>query len=147
MELPAGWKKRLADLRATDHGDGRPCITADEIAWAREYERRLLRSWARFPCDGEVYEATEAVRVAFVTHWRAAFTGGGEGTLPKGTRIRVQVCDAEPVGVYAKAENAGNLERLLVPDEDRGWPTYSGFSLAISTEDLNHHFRLVESAA
>jgi hypothetical protein len=147
MELPVGWNKRLADLEATDHGDGRPCITGEEFAWAREYERRLLRPWARFPRDGEVYESVEAVPVSFVTHWSAPFTGGGEGVLPKGTRIRVQVLDAEPIGVHADAENAADIEDQLVGEQDRRSPTYGGYSLSISTEDLNRHFRLVQSAA
>lgn len=146
MELPAGWNKRLADLEATDHGDGRPCITAEEFEWAREYERRLLRPWARFPRDGEVYVATGDFPVSFLTHWRAPFTGGGKGVLPRGTRIRVRASDAEPIGVYAYAENASELELALVPAEDRLAPKYDGYSLSISTEDLNRHFRLVESA-
>ena len=147
MELPTGWNKRLADLKATDHGDGQLCITAEEMEWAREYDRRLLRPWARFPRDGEIYEAMEDFRVSFVTHWSAPFTGGGDGILPKGTRVRVRVFDPEPVAVYADAENASELENLLVPDEDRQAPKYGGYSLSISTEDLNRHFHLIENLA
>ncbi len=73
MDIPAGWNKRLADLEPSDHGDGRPSITGEEFEWAREYERRLLRPWARFPRDGEVYEALDDVAVSFLTHWRAPF--------------------------------------------------------------------------
>ncbi len=146
MELPAGWNKRVADLEATDHGDGLPCITAEEFEMAIEYERRLLRPWARFPRDGEVYAAIGDFNVSFLTHWRAPFTGGGEGVLPSGTRVRVHVSHAEPILVYADAENASDLELALVPAEDRLAPKYGGYSLSISTEDLNRHFRLVESA-
>lgn len=146
MELPAGWNKRLADLEPTDHGDGRPCITAEESEWAREYERGLLRPWARFPRDGEVYIAVGDFNVSFLTHWRAPFTGGGEGVLPGGTRIYVHVSDPEPIAVYANAENATELEFALVPNEDRLAEKYTGYSLVISTEDLNRHFRLVKSA-
>lgn len=146
MELPEGWSKRLADLEATDHGDGCLCITSEEFEWAREYERRLLRPWARFPRDGEVYIATGDFCVSFLTHWMAPFTGGGQGILPSGTRVRVHVSDAEPIGVYADAENASELELILVPDEDRLASKYGGYSLSILTEDLNRYFRLVQNA-
>jgi hypothetical protein len=146
MKLPLGWNKRLADLEATDHGDGCPCITAEEFEWAREYERRSLRPWARFPTDGEIYEAIDSVRIGYLTHWRAPFTGGGEGVLPKGTRIRVRVFDREPVGVSADALNSDEIELLIVPNEDRLAGKYDGYSLSVSTEKLNREFRLLNAA-
>jgi hypothetical protein len=57
------------------------------------------------------------------------------------------VADAEPIGVHVDAENASELERTLVAGADRLAPKYAGYSLFITTEDLNRHFRLVESAA
>jgi hypothetical protein len=117
-----------------------------DTEWARAYERSFLRSWARFPVDGEVYETLEDMPIKFLTHWRAPFTGDGEGTLPKGTRVRVEVLNwiREPIGVYAKPVDVPRIERLLVSDDDRANAKYGGFSLSISTADLNRRFRLVE---
>lgn len=39
--------------------------------------------------DGECFELAEDLTVSFTTQWRAPFTGGGEGVLPRGTRVRV----------------------------------------------------------
>ena len=144
MDIPAGWNKRLKDLRATDHGDGELSITGEEFEYAREYERRLLRPWARFPHEGDVYEALDDVKVDFLTHWKAPFTGDGSGILPKGTRVRVSVHGSEPVGVYAQPINRPDLEAQLVPVEQRTASNYGGFSLSIHVEQLNKLYRLVE---
>jgi len=36
-------------------------------------------------------------------------------------------------------ENASELERVLVRDEDRGAPKCGGYSLSVATEDLGRH--------
>jgi len=146
-EFPPGWNKTLSDLFAELKGSGLP-IGPPETEWARAYERSILRPWARFPLDGEVYEALEDTPTKFLTHWRAPFTGGGEGTLPKGTRVRVKIPDwiREPIGVYAEPLDSPQIERLLVSEDDRSNVKYGGFSLSISTADLNKRFRLVQHA-
>jgi hypothetical protein len=143
-EFPSGWSKTLTDLIAEAEKSRQP-IGAAEGEWARAYERGLLRSWARFPVDGDVYEALDDTPILFLTHWRAPFTDGGRGTLPKGTRVRVKVSDwmREPLGVYAYPLDGSRIERLLVSEEDRKAAKYSGFSLSIRTADLNRLFRLV----
>jgi hypothetical protein len=144
-EFPPRWNKTLADLFA-DSKESRSPIGPPETEWARSYERSLLRSWARFPLDGDVYEAVEDTVVKFLTHWRAPFTGDGSGTLPKGTKVRVNVPDwmREPVGVYADPFDAERIERALVSEADRSNAKYGGFSLSISTAELNKCFRLVQ---
>jgi hypothetical protein len=144
-EFPLGWNKTLADLFA-DLKESRSPIGAPETEWARSYERSLLRSWARFPLDGDVYEAVEDTAVKFLTHWRTPFTDGGSGTLPKGTRVRVKVPDwmREPVGVYAEPLDAERIERALISEADRCNAKCDGFSLSISTAELNKCFRLVQ---
>src|SRR5580704_10467501 len=103
----------------------------------------LLRPWARSPLDGDVYEALEDTPIKFLTHWRAPFTGGGEGTLPKGTRVRVKVYDwiRAPISVSADPVDAPQIEGLLVSEDDRKNAKYGGFSLSIPTSDLNKLFR------
>jgi hypothetical protein len=143
-EFPPGWTKTIADLAAELKESRRP-MGPPETEWARAYERSLLRPWARFPLDGEVYEALEDTPVGFLTHWRAPFTGGGDGILPKGTRVRVKVFDwiREPISVYADPLDGPRIESLLVSEEDRNTAKYDGFSLSIPTADLNKLFRLV----
>jgi hypothetical protein len=96
--------------------------------------------------DGEVYETLEDIPIKFLTHWRAPFTDGGEGTLPKGTQVRVKIPDwiREPIGVSADPLDVPRIERLLVSEDVRKNPKYGGFSLSISTAELNRRFRLVE---
>jgi hypothetical protein len=121
-------------------------LTAEEIEYAREYERRLLKAWARFPKHGEIYESLRDVHVRFTTQWRAPFTGGGEGVLPAGVRVRVEVhFTDEPVAVPGIVLDE-RVEALLVPAEDRNAPKYGGYALSLSTEQLNQDFRLVSSS-
>ena len=144
MKLPPGWNKKLRDLVPTDHGDGRLSIGPPETEWALEYERRLLRPWARFPRDGDIFEAIEDVEVDVSIYFRGPYSGSGRGTLPKGTRVRcVFVLHAEPLGVAAEAIDAPNLEVDLVPAEERSDSKYDGYRLSIRTEDLNRSYRLV----
>jgi hypothetical protein len=146
--FPPGWKKTLADVFSELKESPRP-IGPPETEWARAYERSLLRPWVRFPLDGDVYEALEDAPIKFLTHWSAPFTGGGEGTLPKGTRVRVKVYDwiREPISVSADPVDAPQIERLLVSEDDRKNAKYGGFNLSIPTSDLNRLFRLVQSEA
>jgi hypothetical protein len=136
--FPSGWNKTLRDLIAE-----RRSVSADEFAWARAYERAKLRSWARFPRDGEIYEALCDMPVSYITHWRGPFTGGDTGTLRAGTRVVVHVGldEPEPVHVHARPLDAARIEEELVSETDRRQPNYAGFSLTLSVEDLNKRFR------
>lgn len=146
-DFPAGWHKTLTELLQEAQEARRP-VGPPETEWARSYERSLLRPWARFPLNGDTYEALEDTPVRYLTHWRAPFTDGGSGMLPKGTRVRVEVFDTmpEPIGVYAQPLDRDAIERLLVPETVRQTPKYGGFSLSISTADLNRRFRLIGRA-
>jgi hypothetical protein len=137
---PPGWSKTLADLLAENRN-----LSGEEIEWARTFEREQLRSWARFPRPGEVYELIGDSEISYVTHWRAPFTGGGKGMLQKGTRIRVSggTGDLEPIGVYADPIDKPRVEAELIPEADRLGETYAGFSLFIRTTELNRLFHLV----
>lgn len=137
--MPPGWNRTIDDLMAEKR-----TVSGDEIEWAREYERSQLRPWARFPRDGEVFEAQGDLRLDYITHWAAPFSGGGPCTIRQGTRVRVSVpaFDAEPVGVYAAPLDA-SLEEQIVPEEDRKAGKYGGFSLFVRTAQLNKDFRQV----
>jgi hypothetical protein len=139
--FPEGWTKTVQDLVA----ERARTISAEEWEWARAYERSRLRPWARFPRNGDIYEALEDMPIRYLTHWRAPFTGGGTGALRKGTRVRVEVPDGdiEPIGVYADPLERDAIERELIPASDRAHEKYSGYSLSIGTKSLNRQFRLV----
>jgi hypothetical protein len=141
---PVGWNKTLGDLDSENR-----TLSGHEIRWAREYEQEQLRSWARFPKDGEVFEALGPVTISYIVHYRAPYSGGGQGTLPAGTRLRVsvQAGDPEPVGVYAIPVEEGKLEELLVPAEERLSSKYDGYHLFLHVAQLNREFKLVPERA
>jgi hypothetical protein len=140
--FPSGWNKTLADLGAELPGR---VPTAEEWGWARAYERAELRKWARFPLNGDVFEAIQDTPVRYLTHWSAPFTDGGSGVIPAGTRFRVFVHDSdpEPIGVAAEPLERERIEQLLVPLSVRATFKYDGYSLSIGTDELNNLYRLV----
>ena len=135
---PPDWNKTLSDLAAENRS-----LSGEEIEWARQYERLRLRSWARFPKDGEQFEALRDLRITYLIHWSAPYTSGGEGTLPKGTRVRVSVpaADPEPIGIYAVPVEEKLLEQQLVPEADRMSSNYAGYSISLTVAQLNEDFR------
>jgi hypothetical protein len=140
---PAGWNKTLNDLSAENRS-----LTGQEIEWAREYDREQLRSWARFPRNDEVFEATHDVEVTYLVDSRGPYTEGGKGVLPKGARIRVSVHmgDLEPVGVYAMPLDEKDIAEKLIPSDDRNSTRYAGYSLFLNVAQLNKDFSLVSCA-
>jgi hypothetical protein len=144
-EFPDGWTKTIADLTAECDKGLRTSVGSPELNWARAYERSLLRPWVRFPVNHDIYEALDDTPVNFLIQWKAPFTSGGSGTLPKGSKVRVTVfeADPDPVGVYASPLEAKAVELVLVPEADRTREKYNGYILSISTADLNTKFRLV----
>ena len=137
---PPGWNKTLADLTAE-----RRRISGDELHWARGYEREQLRPWARFPKNGELFEALQDLKVTYVIDWQGPFSSGGEGVLAKGARIRVAVFrwDPEPIVVQATPlDKQGFAERFIRADE-RASSKYGDYSLALGLAQLNKAFRLI----
>jgi hypothetical protein len=142
--VPAGWKKTYLDLAREFPGR---VPSPEEWEWARAYERTELRKWARFPVDGDIFEAVHDTPVEYLTHWKAPFTDGGSGVLPAGTRFRVLVMkgDAEPIRVYADPLDRDLIEKCLIPSKVSSDDKYAGFSLSITTADLNRIYRLVSA--
>jgi hypothetical protein len=135
--VPSGWSKTLTELLAEKTN-----LSGEEIEWARTFEREQLRSWVRFPRPGDLYELAGDTEISYVTHWAAPFTGGGKGLLRAGTRVRVaaEFADPEPIAVYCDPVEKSRIEADLVPESDRRAENYAGFSLSISTADLNKLF-------
>lgn len=139
-EVPFGWTKTTHDL-SSDR-----LWSADELKWAFDYERSLLRTWARFPQSGDVYIALRDLRIKYITHWRQPYSGTGIGTLRRGTRIRVDVFEfnPEPVQVHVEPLDRTLIEKQLIDPRERAATGYNGFSLSIRTEELNRDFALVK---
>ena len=137
--VPFGWTRTTHDL-SPDRA-----WSVDELRWAHDYERSLLREWARFPKAGDVYVALQDIRVKYITHWRQPFSGSGSGTLRRGTRVRVDVFEfnPEPVSVHAEPLERLLVEKQLVDPRERTARGYNGFSLSIRTEELNRLFALL----
>lgn len=137
---PADWSKTLDDLDAEKRS-----LSGEEIEWARDYEREQLRSWARFPKDGEIFETIDDLAITFMISSNGPYSGSGRGVLPKGTHVRVHAYahDPEPVGVYATPLDKKRLEQQLVPELDRLSGSYRGYSLFFKVAQLNRDFRLV----
>jgi hypothetical protein len=137
---PADWNKTFADLEKENRS-----LSGEEMDWARDYEREQLRGWARFPKDGDVYEALHGLEVGFITYWNGPYSGGGRGTLPAGTQVRVSVSAdmPEPIGVQADPVESKRIEELLVSEDDRLSSKYRGYALFLDVSVLNKEFRLV----
>jgi len=137
---PVGWNKTLEDLDAEKRS-----LTGHEMHWAREYEREQLKAWARFPLDGEVYEATQDVDVTYMIYYSAPYGGGGKGVLPAGTKVKVRLnkIDPEPISVSADALEKERLKELLMPKQEYLASNYQDYGLFIKVARLNKEFKLV----
>jgi hypothetical protein len=105
----------------------------------------LLLDGTRFPKNGELYESISEIEVSYQIHFKAPFTGGGSGTLPKGVVVEVIFNPAmkDPIGVAAKPIEYEWVERILIPKDDLANSKYGGYSITISTQQLNEKFKLV----
>ena len=137
---PADWTTTLTELSA----QGRS-YSAEESTWARAYEVEQLRTWARFPKDGEQYEALRDLQVRYLIHWKAPYATGGDGALVKGSRVRASVPagNAEPIGVYVTPIDEKAFEQKFIPEGDRASGKYDGYSIFLRVAQLNRDFRLV----
>ena len=100
------------------------------------------------PRNDDLFQCIEDIEVAFLTHWRAPYTGGGRGVLPKGTKVRVLVSPnvREPAAYYARPIDNGSVEAALVPVAERTSAKYDGFSLVLGIAELTTGFRRIQSA-
>ena len=122
-------------------------ITGEEAAWARDYERSQLPPGTVFPADGEVWEAVDDVKVLVMHHYAAPVTDTGEAILPRGERVRViGSAQEKPIIISADPLRYGELLPSLVPDDVRGEPRFTNYSVMVKTADFNRHFRRVADA-
>lgn len=150
VKMPSSfiWTKTIEMLMAELQAGIRSKISGEEIERAVEYERRILPADLKFPKEGEVYEAITNFDIHYMTSHNAPFTGGGRSILPQGERVRVRsVSHEKPIGVYCDPLRYDDLHHLIVPQEEREYPSYVSYYLSIETVDLNKHFRPVVEAS
>lgn len=119
----------------------RKSIDYEDSLKAHELERALYPDDLRYPKTNDVYQAAEDVEIAYLTHWRKPFTGGGHTVLPKGEKIKVnEVFMEQPISVNCRPLNDKKLHPKIVPPGDRKAPGYDGYSLSVNTIQLYRSF-------
>jgi hypothetical protein len=114
----------------TQHGPVRLRVVSD-AEWQESEPTDLvqLRPDVR---KGQRWQMVSELHTSGLTSRAAPFTGGFECVSPRGTVVRVQ--SDPPIGARAVGctpENYEEIERLVVPEEDRTDPQYGGYSLVI----------------
>lgn len=108
---------------------------------ARKLTDVLLPKNTKFPKGGEVFEAKEDVQISYMTHHFAPYTGGEKCIFPKGQRLIVSPPNSKrPIGVYCIPIEYEKMEEKLISKEEKEEPTYSNYSLSVSTKILNSKF-------
>lgn len=72
------------------------------------------------------------------------YTGGGKANILESERIVVcEPIESKPQGYYCYPANFDEVENRIIPREDKNHPAYAGFSLFISTKQLNSNFKRI----
>lgn len=145
MAKPESWNIRLNEL-IDQVSNGSRKFDADELEWAREYEKELLNSNNyTYPKQGNLYKCTEEHQITFITSWEAPYTGSGKGIIKISEQIWIHnnILDEEPISVYALPIKYKLMEKRFVNNADLINPKYSGFCFLVNTSDLNSKFELI----
>ncbi len=144
---PADWNKTIDDLMQEMNAGLRREIRQPEIDWAREFTRSLIPDGLRYPRKGALYESLADQPIRYMTAWSAPYTGSGDSTILAGERVWIDSdpIDAKPIGVYAMPVDYEDLEKRMVPAEERDAENYNGFYLWLDTMVLIEQFRLVDT--
>lgn len=130
--------------------------TAHYPLWLRKILEPIRFKWIRLlgylphpnVRKGDRFLALTELQAKGLTHWRAPFTGGFECNVPKGT-ILVAVHDSAPIstGFGVEPENYEELEKQLVPEEDRTAEKYGGYSFVINYREIGKRVKQVQQIA
>lgn len=90
---------------------------------------------------GDRLVAIEDVDAAGVTTWAAAYTGGFDCTIPRGT-VLISLQDQFPGAKFLMAvpDRYQDLEKLMVPESDRLHKKYGGYHLVLKSGDVGRKF-------
>jgi hypothetical protein len=144
---PADWNKTIYDLFEEMKAGVRAGLGQPEIDWATEYTRTLIPDGLRYPEKGDVYESLFDQPIRYMTAWHAPCTGGGESTIFAGERVWIDSAPSheKPIAVYALPIQYDDMEKRMVPAEERSAPKYSNFYLCIDSMVLLEKYKLVET--
>ena len=94
--------------------------------------------------EGQLLESTDDVEVSGLVHWRAPFTSGFKGRLPK--RVVVSVSRVPPAGATLVACHPRDYEavqRLVIDEDDWKSAKYNGYTLLIPIVDVGTLWRQI----
>ena len=121
-------------------------ISNKELNWALNYERSLLDKNVRYPKDGEIFEAKSDVEVYCCIYCLNPSSSGVDCIIPKGTRVIVRYYkDNKPLMVDVIPINYDQIDKLVVPKEERNAHKYAGYNLSTNIDALNKEFSLCEN--
>lgn len=106
---------------------------------------KILYNNSNHPTGDEVFEAKDDVKISYLTHFMAPYTGGSNSTLKKGERIIISKPNKpKPSGYYCYPINEIDIEKRMVPMDERENPKYNGFSLFVDTNILLRKFTQIK---
>lgn len=80
-----------------------------------------------------------------LAHFRATFAGGAKAILPAGEIFVVSIDPpSSATAAICDHEAYDRLNDQLVPEQDRLWHNYSGYSLVINIEAIERDCQLME---
>ena len=88
--------------------------------------------------EGQTWRTIVELSTRGTIHWRAPFSSAFDCVIPAGTDL--VILHAPPpsaIGVYCRPVDYGELEKLLVPREDREAEKYDGYSLSMLIADFD----------
>jgi len=96
--------------------------------------------------QGQRYRTLKDLKVLFLTQWSAPYTGGGEGILPAGSVFTIELDPpAHAMAASCRPENYAEVERRMVPEDERTSAKYGGFTLVIDLDVIRTQCQLMES--
>lgn len=86
---------------------------------------------------GDRFRVVRTLRTRALVQWKAPFTSGFECVIPEGTVLVVDH-DSAPIstGFGCVAENAAELEAMLVPEQDMKAEKYAGYYFVVAYKHI-----------
>jgi hypothetical protein len=95
--------------------------------------------------QGAKFITTGDISTKAMTHWKASFTDGVDCTIPKGT-ILITSSDSLILqsGFTCVPERKKELELILIPEETRFAPEYTGYSFGLKKSEIGKRLQKID---